>query len=453
MHIDALDFHPDGGTLATGRDGSIVLYDLTKGGAPRCLAPGAVPQALRFDPSGRRIAVVSLGPGEGVQVRLAGDGAVEATWSAPDAGILRGLAPRGPLAGRGAHRTAGSASSTRASRAGSCACSKATTARLSPWPSIPPAGCSPAPVGTGRCGSGTLCAGEELVNGPSRGPARSGSAGTVGSSARATMASRRGCGRWPRETSVARWPASRGGGPRRGRSGSSAGMACWSSCARRPAGAPEPRRDAGVPGDARDLERSRCPGRGLPDLERHGGRPCGRSDGLPCRRSGWGRQSPSGPLAGFPTGRIRLGRGGRTLAAVVDDEIRGHFRNLDLEGRTPLVVLAGHRNAERLALSPDGRLGSPRVPGKGPASRSGTSVAVRRPETCPLTAAPSWSSAPRPPAPDGVEPGIHRLGDGHVAATRPGPEEPIGRPAGRGGLQPRRPPARRRADADRGPAR
>jgi tetratricopeptide (TPR) repeat protein len=67
-----------------------------------------------------------------------------------------------------------------------------------------------------------------------------------------------------------------------------------------------------------------------------------------------GPPRPLGPLAGVPTGRIRLSRDGRTLAAVVDDE-RGRVLVFDLEGRGPPVELAGHRNLERLGLGPDGR--------------------------------------------------------------------------------------------------
>jgi hypothetical protein len=67
-----------------------------------------------------------------------------------------------------------------------------------------------------------------------------------------------------------------------------------------------------------------------------------------------GPPEPLRPLAGFPTGRVRVARGGRALAAVVDDE-RGRVRVLDLDGRAPPVDLAGHPNVQRLDLSPDGR--------------------------------------------------------------------------------------------------
>jgi WD40 repeat protein len=65
-----------------------------------------------------------------------------------------------------------------------------------------------------------------------------------------------------------------------------------------------------------------------------------------------GPPEPLQPLAGLPTGRVCLSRDGRTLA--VDGEV-GRVVVLDLQGRHPPVILAGHPNLERLDLSPDGR--------------------------------------------------------------------------------------------------
>jgi tetratricopeptide (TPR) repeat protein len=61
-----------------------------------------------------------------------------------------------------------------------------------------------------------------------------------------------------------------------------------------------------------------------------------------------------GLLAGLPTGRLCLGEGGRTLAVVSDGEI-GRVAVLDLRGRDPPIILAGHAGLERVSLSPDGR--------------------------------------------------------------------------------------------------
>ncbi len=67
-----------------------------------------------------------------------------------------------------------------------------------------------------------------------------------------------------------------------------------------------------------------------------------------------GPPEPVGPLAGMPTVRVRLGRDGRTLAAVVDAEV-GRVAIVDLRGGSPLVTLPAHPNLNRLDLSPDGR--------------------------------------------------------------------------------------------------
>ena len=53
VYGDAVEFHPDGRTLAAGRrDGSIVLYDLDRRREIRRLPPGPVPHSIRFDPTG-----------------------------------------------------------------------------------------------------------------------------------------------------------------------------------------------------------------------------------------------------------------------------------------------------------------------------------------------------------------------------------------------------------------
>ena len=41
------------------RDGSIVLYDLVRKRELRRLSPGTMPHAIRFDPTGTRLAIVS----------------------------------------------------------------------------------------------------------------------------------------------------------------------------------------------------------------------------------------------------------------------------------------------------------------------------------------------------------------------------------------------------------
>src|SRR5207248_3284065 len=82
---DAVEFHPDGRTLAAGRrDGSIVLYDLDGRREVRRFPPGPVPHSLRFDPTGGRVVTVSPGARDGIQVRDVKDGTVVASWALPE---------------------------------------------------------------------------------------------------------------------------------------------------------------------------------------------------------------------------------------------------------------------------------------------------------------------------------------------------------------------------------
>ena len=66
-----------------------------------------------------------------------------------------------------------------------------------------------------------------------------------------------------------------------------------------------------------------------------------------------GPPEPLGALAGFPTGRVRLGHDGQTLGVVVDGEV-GRVVILDLRARDAPISVVGHPNLERLDLSPDG---------------------------------------------------------------------------------------------------
>jgi WD40 repeat protein/serine/threonine protein kinase len=81
MYAEAVDFDPNQQLMAVGRrDGYILLYDLATGTEVRRLAPGTVAHSLRFDPSGKRIAVVSAKSSEGLQLRDVADGKVAAGW-------------------------------------------------------------------------------------------------------------------------------------------------------------------------------------------------------------------------------------------------------------------------------------------------------------------------------------------------------------------------------------
>ena len=59
VYTDAFDFHPKEQMIAAGRrDGTISIYELANGREVGHLPAGTVPQAIRFDPTGLRIAVV-----------------------------------------------------------------------------------------------------------------------------------------------------------------------------------------------------------------------------------------------------------------------------------------------------------------------------------------------------------------------------------------------------------
>ncbi|HEY2154324.1 MAG TPA: WD40 repeat domain-containing protein, partial [Isosphaeraceae bacterium] len=355
MYADALDFHPDGRTVAAGRrDGVIVLYDLAGGRALRRLASGAVPQKLRFDPSGRRIAVVSANSREGVQVRHAGDGAVEAAWHLTDPEYSVDWHPGGRWLAVGAQdgriRILDAGEPGRPPRtfeghdglvfalafhpSGELLASDSWDGTLRLWD-----------MRTGR----------ELVKAPLP-------------DARPIRFSRDGrlLGPGHDVNSSWLWEVAVGGECR-----SLAGVEGWGSAIWSvgflgldgvlvSAGAPGvrlefPSRDGtpafmtmpGTSGVAVTSDGSSLISSGTAGVLRW---PVRRPSPQEIRI---GPPEPIGPLAGVPTGRIRLGRGGRTLAAVTDDE-RGLFRILDLEGLTPPVTLAGHWNAERLDLSHDG---------------------------------------------------------------------------------------------------
>jgi serine/threonine protein kinase/WD40 repeat protein len=85
MEADAVDFHPDGRTFAAGqRDGSIVLYDLDRRRQVKRFNPGPVPQSIRFDAKGERLAIASPTTRDSVYVRDAKDGSITTRWGFSD---------------------------------------------------------------------------------------------------------------------------------------------------------------------------------------------------------------------------------------------------------------------------------------------------------------------------------------------------------------------------------
>jgi eukaryotic-like serine/threonine-protein kinase len=356
MHSDALDFRPDGVIVAAGRrDGSIDLHDLVTGGPPRRLPPGLVPQSLRFDPSGRRIAAVGLSSRETVHVRLAADGAVESSWKLDEPGYSVDWHPSGlwmavgsqsgririldlsepGRAPRSFERHDGAVVAVAFHPSGELLASASWDGILRLWDTR-----------TGR----------ELVKAqhPEAHPIRFSRDG------RLVGPGHDGDSSWL-------WEVAEGDECRSLAGVETWGTATWSVGFLGPEGVIV---SAGSPG-----VRLEIPGREgtsaflpMPGTRGVAVAPDGSSlissgaTGVlrwPIRRPSpleirVGPPEPLGPLAGVPTGRIRLDRGGHKLAALVDHE-RGISRVFDLEGVKAPVTLAGHGNAERLDLSPDGR--------------------------------------------------------------------------------------------------
>ncbi len=355
MYGDAADFHPDGRTLAVGRrDGSIVLYDLTQGRELRRLAPGAVPHAIRFDPSGRRIVVVSPNSREGVQIRLVEDGSVAAAWALTDPGFAADWDPGGR------HLAVGSQDGriwlldptdpARAPRTFEGHDGQVIALAFHPGGTLLASGSWDGTLRLWETSSG-----QELVKGPfpeahpirfSRDGRLLGPGHDVGAS-------------WL-------WEVAEGSECRSLVGDEGAGARTWSVefldagralvSADGPGLRLEPLATGGSPafvampgtsGVVVAPDGSSLITGGTPGLLRW---PVHRPSSDQLRI---GPPVPLGPLAGIPTGRIRLRRDGRALATVLDGE-RGRVLIFDLESGGPPVELAGHSLLERLSLSRDG---------------------------------------------------------------------------------------------------
>jgi serine/threonine protein kinase/WD40 repeat protein len=352
---DAVDFHPDGRTLAAGRrDGAIVLYDLDAQREPRRLPPGPAPQSIRFDPTGERVAIASPRVREGIQVRNVKDGTVAASWAFAEYAYCVDWHPDGQLLAVGGElgviRLLDARDASRAPR--TIGSHEGTVVSLAFHPG--------GRLLAGASWDGTMrlwdiLSAEQLVrcalpeahllrfsrDGRLLGP------GIDGGSA------------WCWEVSE--------------------GLECRS---RGPVGAGEQSRvvdylgGTGVLASAGDTGvRLEVPGGrataflALPGTVGAAADPNGSflitsgATGLlrwpvgnaPAGDVRVGPPEPLGHLAGLPTWRVRLSRDGGTLAAVVDDEI-GRVAVLDLRGSDQPVLLTGHPELERLDVSPDGRL-------------------------------------------------------------------------------------------------
>ena len=355
VHGDAVDFHPDGRTFAAGRrDGSIVLYDLDQKKELRRIPPGPVPQTIRFDSTGERIATVGRGARKGVQVRHVKDGTTAAGWALSEYGYSVEWHPDGRWLAVGG---------------------EAGTIRL-----LDTRDASRTPK-TIEAHDGTVVAlafhpeGWLLASASWDGTMRLWDIRSSEQLVRCTLAEVRPL----RFSSDGRYL-----GP--GLDGASAW--CWDvaegvEC--RSLFSPEDRvarswsvdylAGTGVLASSRATgARLEVPGGSatahvaLPGTVGIAAAPDGSflitsgATGLlrwPVAPSAAGDlhvgpPETIAPLSGTPTGRVSLSRDGCTLAVVVDGEA-GRVVVLDLSGRDPPVRLTGHPNLERIDLSPDGR--------------------------------------------------------------------------------------------------
>ncbi|MFO0956091.1 MAG: hypothetical protein U0800_01345 [Isosphaeraceae bacterium] len=351
----AFDFHPTLPIVAAGRrDGSILLYDLGTGEVRSRMEPGAVPWAIRFDASGRRLAVVSPRSDEALQIRDTDDGRLLASHIEPERARVVDWHPDGrwlAAAGEDGRIHLMDAEDPAGPR------------RILEGHGGPVVELAHHPGGnllasTGEDGTLRLwdiTTGRELVRGPAHlrhrlrfsrngsilGPGDDGSSPCL----------------WKLEAGQEFTSLMASGGPGR----PIRSVEPWAirrSWPRLPTTASASR--GGHPGQARPW--ARMPGT-LAAISTPGGRSVvsagpgglllwpvsGVPDG-PCRV---GPPESIGPGPGQPATRLALSRDGATLAASLDDE-RGRVIVLDMQGNRPPIELNGHPRADYIAVSPDG---------------------------------------------------------------------------------------------------
>jgi serine/threonine protein kinase/WD40 repeat protein len=354
VHGDAVDFDPDGRTLAAGRrDGSIFLYDLNSRRELRRFPRGPVPHSIRFDSTGRRLAIVSPAAQDGIQVRNVRDGTIAASWALPESAHAVDWHPDGQrLAVGGEFGTIRLLDARdRAPPPRTIQAHDGAVVALA----FHPAGrllVSASWDGTMRLWD--IRSAEQLVRCPlpEARPIRfSGDGRFVGPGLDGASA-------WC-------WEVAEGLECRSLRAAES-GAKTSSVEFLAGTGVLVSSGNTGV--------RLEVPGGGaeafvaLPLNAGLAAAPDGSffftsgTTGLlrwpvECSAAGYlrvGPPEPWGPLAGLPTGRVRLGPDGQTLAVVLDGEA-GRVALLNLRGHDPPMTLAGHPHLERLDLSSDGR--------------------------------------------------------------------------------------------------
>ena len=355
VYAGAFDFHPDGRTIAAGsRDGTITVYELATGREVGRMRPGTVPQAIRFDASGHRIAVASPSSDHAVQVRRVDDGAIEAEWTKPEGAMTLDWHPGGRWLAAGGDDgriyLLDSDAPNREPRllerhghtivelafhpSGELLASAAWDGTLRLWH-----------VATGR----------ELVRDLQYGPRRL-RFSRDGRSLGPGQVDGSPC-LWELAEGREYWTVVRGVGPFPIRSIATVPPERLTLAAS-PAGL-----ILAVDGAA-DSTATTMPGMSAAVATPDGSSLISSGAwGLfrwPIARSTSGslRIGPPTPIeatAGEPTLALSLSRDGRTLATVMDDE-RWRVRVFDLAGERPPVDLTEHRGVDRVAVSPDGAL-------------------------------------------------------------------------------------------------